>query len=67
MNQHENHTHCHVQALPDDSPLSVDGYNDLLEDTKVTSSIVIEEIAGLKATLTARKKRASADAEVGAT
>jgi len=52
-----------VQALPDDSPLSVDGYNDLLEDTKVTSSIVIEEIAGLKATLTARKKRASADAE----
>ena len=57
------HTHpVSVQAMPDDSPLTVDAYNQLLYDTKIVSSKVMEEVAGIRATLAARKKLALAAA-----
>ena len=53
------HTHpVSVQVMPDDSPLSVDAYNQLLLDIKIVSSRVMEEVAGIRATLAARKKQA---------
>lgn len=57
------HTHTHpdsVQVMHDDSPLSVDAYNDLLARTKIDASKILEDIAGLRATLAARKKRTAA-------
>ena len=58
------HTHpVSVQVMPDDSPLTVDAYNQLLYDTKMVSSKVMEEIAGIRATLAARKKHATASAK----
>jgi hypothetical protein len=57
------HTHpVSVQVMPDDSPLTVDAYNQLLYDTKIVSSKVMEEVAGIRATLAARKKQALAAA-----
>jgi hypothetical protein len=57
------HTHpVSVQVMPDDSPLTVDEYNELLNDTKLKSSKVMEDVAGLRATLVARKKQALAAA-----
>ena len=57
------HTHpVSVQVMPDDSPLSVDAYNQLLLDIKIVSSRVMEEVAGIRATLVARKKQALAAA-----
>ena len=52
-----------VQAMPDDSFLTIDAYNQLLYDTKMVSSKVMEETAGLRATLVARKKLATAAAK----
>ena len=51
-----------VQVNHDDAPLTVEAYNQLLMDTKCVSSKVMEEIAGLRATLIARKKQALAAA-----
>jgi hypothetical protein len=57
------HTHpVSVQVMPDDSPLTVDAYNQLLLDIQIGSSTVMEEVAGIRATLAARKKQALAAA-----
>ena len=57
------HTHpVSVQAMPDDSPLTVDAYNQLLLHMQIISSKVVEEVAGIRATLAARKKQALAAA-----
>jgi hypothetical protein len=48
--------------MPDDSPLTVDAYNQLLLDTNIVSSKVMEEVACIRATLAARKKQALAAA-----
>jgi hypothetical protein len=61
------HTHpVSVQVMPDDSPLTVDAYNELLYETQMVSSKVMEEIAGIRATLAARKKHAIATASAKA-
>jgi hypothetical protein len=61
------HTHpVSVQVMPDDSPLTVDEYNELLNDTKLKSSKVMEDVAGLRATLVARKKQALAASRASA-
>ena len=52
-----------VQAMPDDSFLTVDAYNELLYDTNIVSSRVMEETAGLRATHATRKKLAIATAK----
>ncbi len=62
------HTHpVSVQVMPDDSPLTVDAYNELLNNTKLKSSKVMEDVAGLRATLVARKKQALAAARASST
>jgi hypothetical protein len=48
--------------MPDDSPLTVDAYNQLLLHMQIISSKVMEEVAGIRATLAARKKQALAAA-----
>ena len=55
-----------VQVMYDESTLTVEAYNQLLMETRCVSSKVMEEIAGLRATLTARKKQASAAARSSA-
>ncbi len=49
-----------VQVMYDESTLTVEAYNQLLMETRCVSSKVMEEIAGLRATLAARKKKARA-------
>ena len=53
-----------VQVNHDDAPLTVEAYNQLLMDTKCVSSKVMEEIAGLRATLTARRKAGTCSSQV---
>jgi hypothetical protein len=55
------HTHpVSVQVMPDESPLTVAAYNLLICDTKIVSRKVMEEVAGIRATLAARNKQTTA-------
>ncbi len=46
--------------MPEDLPLTVAAYNLLLCDTKIISSKVMEEVAGIRVTLAERQKQATA-------
>ena len=49
-----------MKVMPDDADLTVDAYNDLLDEIQTGASKIMEEQAGVKAALRSRKIKAQA-------